>query len=64
MSLIEKVIEELPVHRHLINYISPDDVVVDAVVVVDWVVVVDAVVVVDWVVVVADGRCCIGSNCA
>ena len=39
-------------HRHIINYISPDDVVVDA------------VVVVDWVVVVADGRCCIGSNCA
>ena len=51
-------------HRHIINYISPDDVVVDAVVVVDWIVVVDAVVVVDWVVVVADGRCCIGSNCA
>ena len=45
-------------HWHIINYVSPDDVVVDAVVVEDWVDVVDAVVVVDWVVVVADGKCC------
>ena len=45
-------------HWHIINYISPDDVVEDWVVVVDWVDVVDAVVVVDWVVVVADGKCC------